>query len=76
MKAITKILSPSLKRTILIINFFFSLFKNCIKNTANRRFQKAFNDKKYSVHHDSRRNQEICQYKQNLTLTQVRNHQS
>ena len=72
MKAITKILSPSLKRTILIINFFFSLFKNCIKNTANRRLQKAFNDKKYSVHHDSRRSQ----YKQNLTLTQVRNHQS
>ena len=26
--------------------FYFKQFKNCIKNTANRELQKAFNDKK------------------------------
>ena len=36
--------------------FSFNKFNNCIKNTTNRKLQKAFNDKKYSLLHDIQRN--------------------
>ena len=42
----TQVLLHSLELKILIINFFFSKFRNCIKNTRNRELQKAFKDKK------------------------------
>ena len=41
MKAITKILSPSLKRTILIINFFFSAYlKTALRTLQIEGFKK------------------------------------
>ena len=40
MKAITKILSPSLKRTILIINFFSSYLKTALRTLQIEGFKK------------------------------------
>ena len=35
--------------------FSFNKFKNCIRDTANRELEKAFNDKKYSLLNDNQR---------------------
>ena len=36
--------------------FSFNKFKNCIKKTKNREFQKALRDKKYSLLKENQRN--------------------
>ena len=50
-KTMTKMLLPSLE-----YQFSFNKFKNCIKNTKNREFQKALSDKKYSLLKENQRN--------------------
>ena len=56
--------------------FSFNKLKNCIKSTPNRKLQKAFNNKKYSLLYDNQRKQELCKYEQNLKLKQSRNYQN